>query len=76
MPITAIQAYLERLPARLAETKLIFSEAVSLPHLKEDDRTEMLDTWKREANLQEAEAEIASPAVLRLMGIGVIRHVG
>jgi hypothetical protein len=72
MPMSAIQAYLEKLPARLAEAKLVMSEAVSLPHLKEEDRRDLLETWREQADLRDVEAEIASPAVLKLMGIGVV----
>jgi|CXWL01.1.fsa_nt_gi hypothetical protein len=70
--MSAIGAYLERLPVRLAEMKLAISEAVSFPHLKDDDRSDLLDLWKGQARLQEMEAEIASPAVLRLLGVGVV----
>ena len=74
MPMSAIEAYLERIPVRMAEMKLAYSEVVSLPHLKEDDRSAMIENWREQANLHEVEAEVASPAVLKLMGIGVVKH--
>lgn len=74
MPMIAIQAYMERIPARIAEMKLALSEAVSLPHLKDDERRDLMDAWKEQADIQEMEAEPASPAVLRFMGIGVVKQ--
>jgi hypothetical protein len=70
MPIASIQAYLERLPARIAEMKLAMAEAVSVPHLEADERRDLLESWQEQAHLREMEAEVVSPAVLRMMGIG------
>lgn len=75
MPIAAINAYLERLPARQAELKLVMSDAVSTPHMKERDRAATLKGWMRAAKIDaDANVKPASPARLKLMGIGV-RHV-
>jgi mannitol/fructose-specific phosphotransferase system IIA component len=75
MPLAAISAYLERLPARQAELKLLLSDAVSIPHMKENHREAAQSAWMRAAMI-EADNSIkpASPARLKLMGIGV-RHV-
>ena len=72
MPMQAIEAYLTRLPARQAEMKLLMSDAISIPHVKESARNNMLAAWMRAANVfTENAARPASPARLKLMGIGV-----
>jgi hypothetical protein len=72
MPISAIEAYLDRLPARMAEMKLSHADAVSVPHMKEQARKQATNEWMRTANLHTAPraAKRASPARLKLMGIG------
>jgi hypothetical protein len=72
MPIASITAYLERLPARQAELKLLLSDTVSIPHMKENARKQTLSGWMRVAQVFYSEnARPASAARLRLMGIGV-----
>lgn len=74
MPIAAINVYLERLPARQAELKLMLADVVSYPHIKKDQQDTAMKKWLREANANVVQkAKVASPAILRLMGIGVNR---
>jgi len=77
MPIASIEAYLKRLDARMAEMKLVMADAISLPHMKKNDQTRTVKQWEKTASAQSKPAsKPASPAVLRLMGIGVeIRNV-
>ena len=70
--MAAINAYLERLPARMAEYKLAMAEASTVPHMKKNDRKQTLDAWQKAANVfSPQKAKPASPARLKLMGIGV-----
>jgi hypothetical protein len=72
MPFTAISAYLERLPARQAETKMMMADVVSYPHMKALDRQSALRGWMKQANARQPEQRRpASPAALKLLGIGV-----
>lgn len=72
MPQTAISAYLERLPARQAEVKLMLSDAVSYPHMKKGDRQTAMRQWMKKARSRsDASVRPASPGVLKLLGIGV-----
>ena len=72
MPFAAIDAYLKRLPARQAELKLLLADAVSIPHMKENHRREAQNAWMRTAMVNGGnEAKPASPAILKMMGIGV-----
>jgi hypothetical protein len=45
MPMSAISAYLERLPARQAEWKILMADPIALPHMKEGDRRTMVNSW-------------------------------
>lgn len=72
MPMASIEAYLERLPARFAEMKLVFADVVSLPHMKDHQRSERLREWMREVEMfNPTMTKPASPARLRMMGVGV-----
>lgn len=72
MPIAAIGAYLERLPAREAELTLLMADAAAYPHMKESHRKRALSGWLRSANAGARRvARRASPARLRMLGIGV-----
>lgn len=74
MPIAAINVYLERLPARQAEMKMMLADVVSYPHIKQDKQERAMSRWFREASAYVVrKAKVASPAILRLMGIGVNR---
>ena len=72
MPFSAITAYLNRLPARQAEMKILFADAVSYPHIKKDQQHNMMNIWSKQANMFiTPTARIATPGKLRMMGIGV-----
>jgi len=71
MPMAAIGAYLERLPARMAELRLAMADAASIPHMKENARNSTMREWIRTANQNREHAEIVSPVRLKLLGIGV-----
>jgi hypothetical protein len=76
MPLAAIQAYLERIPQRMAEAKLILGEAASMPHMKENQRKSAINGWLRMAQAANTvpSGAVVSETVLRarlkLMGIG------
>ena len=75
MPITGINAYIEKLEARKAELKLLMADVVSLPHMKKHDRMSTVNGWMKLLNIfSQTQAKPASPARLKMMGIGV-RHV-
>jgi hypothetical protein len=71
MPFAAIESYLERLPARQAEMKLLLADVVSVPHMKEHNRRSALNQWMRNAKARAQAVRPATPGVLKLMGIGV-----
>lgn len=70
MPLTAIEAYLERLPARMAEWKMMMADPIALPHMKKRDAQKMMNNWNRAMN-ENAPVQPASPAALMMIGIGV-----
>lgn len=73
MPFSAIEQYLERLEARQAETRILMADVIALPHMEKGDRKAMTRRWERQARAREAKGQLrlASPAMLKLMGIGV-----
>jgi hypothetical protein len=72
MPVPAINAYLEKLQARIAETKLMMADAASVPHMKLSDRKTTLNNWMRTVNIHSpTKSKPASKARLKMMGIGV-----
>jgi hypothetical protein len=75
MPVASIEIYMQQLPARLAELSLLLADTTMLPHAKEDARRNALTKWQRVVNMKsQVNAKPASPAVLKMMGIGV-EHV-
>lgn len=74
MPMTVLNAYLDHLDARKAETKIMFGDVVSLPHMKPNDRKATVSGWMKMLNISSQTVKPASPARLKMMGIGV-RHV-
>ena len=70
MPMASLKAYLERLPARMAEVKMLLAEPMILPHLKKEAQGKMTGGWIREARGGRA-AQRPVPAKLRLMGFAV-----
>lgn len=73
MPMNAIQAYLQELPARQAELKLMLAETESVPNMKPEARKSLLNEWMRIAGVKPAVRK-GVPAILKLLGIGV-KHV-
>lgn len=73
MPMAAMTAYLERIPARQAEWKLMAAEAVSLPHMQQSAGRALTNSWMKEAQvfMPRTSVRVASPGRLKLMGIGV-----
>lgn len=72
MPIAAITAYLDFIPAVLAERRLIAADGASVPHMK--DARKVVRGWERTAYGELAAKKKATPGMLKLAGIGV-RHV-
>jgi len=68
MPMAAIREYLDCIPAIQAEQRLIVGDGASLPHLKDPDK--VLRAWQKAA-YEDQSPIVASPAVLKLYGIGV-----
>lgn len=73
MPMIAIRAYLEYLPRRLAEWRMMMAEATSLPYMREAQRREVVNGWRRQAGWPSAVARPATPEILRMLGIGFRR---
>lgn len=75
MPFASIDSYVQQLSARQAELKILIVDAVCIPHMKERDRRSAINGMMRAANIRErVKARRATPAMLKLMGIGV-EHV-
>lgn len=70
MPMASIEAYLEKLPARMAEYKMMMADPIALPHMKKNDQQNMVNSWNRAMSANQP-AQVASPARLKMMGIGV-----
>lgn len=68
MPMAAIKAYLDCIPAIQAEQRLIVGDGASLPYMKDPSR--VMRNWQKTA-YDGAEPKVATPAVLKIMGIGV-----
>ena len=72
MPMASLEVYLDRLPTRYAELKLVLADVVSLPHMKESNRRTTLNGWERAINMVISKiSKPISKARLKLMGIGV-----
>lgn len=72
MPLSTVQAYLQKLEVRQAETKLMLVDVESITILKARDRKKMINRWMKLVQIQApAKAKKASPAKLKMMGIGV-----
>ncbi len=74
MPMTAISAYIGKLPAMQASLCLLLSSVVSLPHLKQGERQRMLDQWRVQSEGTALAPIRPTRAMLQRMGIGVRRH--
>jgi hypothetical protein len=73
MPLAMVESYLDQIPKILAERKFQAGLAASLPHMKEP--TDTMQDWIEEAFGSEQTKTIATPAMLKLIGIGV-KYVG
>jgi hypothetical protein len=71
MPLAAITAYIECIPAVLAERRLIAADGATVPHLKHPRQA--LAIWTKMAYGEAARARKATPGELMLMGIGIKR---
>lgn len=69
MPIAAIRAYLDRIPAIQAEQRLIVGDGASLPYMKDPQR--VIRNWQKIAYDGMTEKKVATPGILKMMGIGV-----
>jgi len=69
MPIAAIQSYIERIPRVLAVWKIVAGEGAVVPYSDKDDR--LLEIWAETAFGEQITAEVATPGMLKIMGIGV-----
>jgi hypothetical protein len=69
MPLAMVQAYLERLPARQAEMRLILLPPILAPHIKDRERQRMVGDWQRMAGITKPSRP--ADAQLALMGIKV-----
>ena len=74
MPLSAIMVYMERVPAVLAEWRLIAADGALIPHIKRPQRT--MKAWEKLAYGEVIQARKATPGILKLMGIGVVRSAG
>lgn len=70
MPMASLEIYLDTLPARMAELKMVLADPMSLPHMNQKDQRATLSRWTKELRAV-MPAKPAVPAKLRMMGIGV-----
>jgi len=70
MPLSAINAYIERIPAVLAERRLVVADGASVPWMQDPER--VLRSWFDMA-YGEVAAKPATPGELMLLGIAVKR---
>jgi len=73
MPMASIESYYEKVPAKIAQQKLIMAEAVMTAFSK--DASKIMKNWERLAYGEAAKPKPASAGELKLLGIGV-KHVG
>ena len=74
MPLAAITAYIECIPAVLAERRLIAADGASVPHLKRPRKA--LAIWEQIAYGLASGRRKATPGEIMLMGIGIKRMSG
>lgn len=75
MPFAGIEAYLSELELRKTEVKMMMADVVMLPNMKKRDREATINRWMKLLKIHSSDnTKIASPARLKMMGIGV-RHV-
>lgn len=70
MPIAALNSYLDHLETRRIETKIMMTDVIMLPTMKYRDP--IINKWIKHLDIQEPKvSKTASPAKLKMMGIGV-----
>mgnify|MGYP000964670546 CR=1 FL=1 len=69
--MSAIGLYMERLPRHQATVRLMIGEAASVPHMEESARIDWTQDLKDLLNEGTKPAAPASPAALKMAGIGV-----
>ena len=75
MPFAGIEAYLNKLEVRKTEVKIMMADVVLLPNMKKRDREATINQWMKLLKIHSPNnTKVASPARLKMMGIGV-RHV-
>ena len=57
MPLAMIEAYMERLPARIAEMQMAMAGPASLPHMDEAGRRKTLEQWQTQSEGGERKAQ-------------------
>jgi hypothetical protein len=68
--MTMIRSYLEELPARRAEYRLMLAGPLRLPHMERDDQRRLIRNWERAAGI-ERKAQTASRSQLAAIGVKV-----
>ena len=69
--MSAIGLYMERLPKHQATVRLMSGEAASVPHMEESARRDWAQDLQDLLNEGTKPATPASPAALKMAGIGV-----
>ena len=64
-----IESYIDCIPGITAERRILIASGASLPNMKDPETT--MSRWIEEAYGDEMQKEAASPAMLKLIGIGV-----
>lgn len=70
MPFGTIEAYIERLPDRMAEMRSLLVEASAWPHMSRADRNKADKVWARRVSKQ-PHPERLPAKLLPMIGIGV-----
>lgn len=73
MPLAMVTAYIANMPQIIAERRVEAATAAGFPFV--EDPGETMNQWLSEALQEAIEPEIATPGMLKLMGMGV-EHVG
>jgi len=77
MPLAAIEAYLQELPALVAEWQLRLGAVIELPYLSDKQRRKTIRSWEEDMALEYTRPQIAPPPrLLALVGIQVVTVTG
>jgi hypothetical protein len=71
MPHSAIEQYMNKLEKHHAILRLMMGEAAKLPHLEEDGRRDWARSIEEILYGDEKPKKVSSPAMLKMIGIGV-----